>query len=367
VTRPDPTNAVTDETTGERWYPLTVNGVEYRLLSVTTAFKAIAKIGLDKWMCNITATAAFDELPTVITASRRKPCGRTTHRCKDHDWQSCQERGCGECKACVTDWLASRHKAHSNRRSDEGKRVHDVIEWWSLHDAIKPHDDDIAPYVAAFLAFVAEYGLRPESFILCEATCINIEDGYAGTTDGALRFEAAASPAAAKLVARVLRAAGEYAHLKTSEAIRKAVVRDKRTVVLIVDWKTREGEGERYYSEHALQLTGYRRCPIIRIKDTETDVEMPATDGAVIVQLRPDGAGVRLAVTDDASYRAFLNALGLYLWLSECGGRAMGTNSFPLGRRDPAPAVDPVAATDVPDPFELVAAATDPGDIKIPF
>ncbi len=359
-----PQNSVTEKESGERWYVLPDgNGGEHRLLSVTTAFRAIAKIGLNKWMTQFTADAAFEELPTIITSSRVKPCGRSFHKCRDHDWTTCTDRPCGTCRACVSLWLSTRHEAHAKRRADEGTRTHDVIEWWSLHDEIKPHDDDIAPYVATFLAFVAEYGLKPDSFIMCEFTGVNLVDRYAGTSDGLVRVEAAATPAAAKLVARVLRAAGEYQNLKTSAAIQKAVVCDNRSVVLIVDWKTREKDTAAFYPEHALQLTGYRRCPIARIKNTDVDVPMPATDGALIVQLRPDGAGVRLAVTDDRAYAGFLHALGLYLWLAECGGRAMAVNSFPLGRKD----ADPEDAADS-DPFALVAAARSGlTDDEVPF
>lgn len=325
--RPSPQGSVTDEDSGERWY---VFGDD-RLLSVTTAFRSIAKMGLLIWGATLAAEHAFVELPTVVTASRKKPCGNTHSRCRHLNEQDrCDRCPCAECRACVVKWLADRHFAESSRRADEGTRVHDVIEWWSIHGEIRPHDPDIVPYVAAFEAFVAEYGLRPESFLMAECTVINRADKYAGTSDGIIRFEATATHAAAKLVARVLRGRGEYSHIKTGAALVKAVIRNKRTVDLIVDWKSREAEGPKFYPEHPLQLAGYRWAPVMRIKGTEIEQPMPDTDGGVIIQLRPDGASVRLARCDEPAYEAFLHALGLYLWISEAGSKAIGAYAFPL-------------------------------------
>lgn len=364
-----PANSSIDETTGDRWYHFEKYG---RLLSVTTAFRSIAKSGLVIWSAQLAAAAAFTELPTVLTASRTKPCGKTTSMCrKTHDWQTtCERCPCGTCRPCVQKWLADRHMAESSRRADEGTRVHDVIEWWSFHGEYRGYDPDVAPYVNAFKAFVDEYGLTPDSFLMAEATVVNPADQYAGTTDGMIRFHAERTEAAAKLVARVFRARGEYGHLKTGKALVRAVIRDKRYVDLLVDWKTREKEGAKFYPENALQLAGYRMAPIVRIKNTETYVDMPDTDGALVVQLRPDGATPRLVVADDTTYGAFLAALRLYLWLSEAGSKAIGAYTFPLDLKsdEPAPASTPTPVRTERNPFDLIAAATGPvDDSAIPF
>jgi hypothetical protein len=329
-----PANSDTDETTGDRWYYFEQYG---RLMSVTTAFRSIAKSGLVIWSASLAAAAAFEELPTVVSASRKKPCGNTYSQCRrNHDWQTtCEKCPCKTCRACVEAWLADRHKAESARRADEGSRTHNVIEWWSYHGVVRDHDTDVVPYVQAFLAFAAEYGLTPDSFLMAEATVINPADRYAGTTDGIIRFHAERSEAAAKLVARVLRAAGEYSYIKTGKALIKAVIRDKRHVDLVVDWKTRgkplkEGESPKFYPEHAMQVCGYRMAPIVHIKGTDQFAPMPDTDGGLIVQLRPDGATPRLALTDDVTYGAFLHALPLSIWLAEYGSRAVGAYTFPL-------------------------------------
>lgn len=355
-----PANSETDETTGDRWYYFPEYG---RLMSVTTAFRSIAKSGLVVWSAQLAAAAAFNELPTVVSASRRRPCGNTYSQCRrSHDWQTtCEKCPCKVCRACVEHWLADRHKAESARRADEGSRLHNVIEWWSYHGVVRDHDGDVVPYVQAFLAFAEEYGLTPDSFLMAEATVINPADRYAGTTDGIIRFHAERSEAAAKLVARVLRAAGEYSHVKTGKALIRAVIRDKRTVDLIVDWKSREkplkeGESPKFYPENAMQVTGYRMAPIVHIKGTDQFVPMPDTDGGLIVQLRPDGATPRLALTDDVTYGAFLHALPLSIWLAEYGSRSIGAYTFPLDLKpEPAPEAAPATVPDEDDPDQLGA------------
>lgn len=367
-TATSPQGPSTDETTGERWYFYEPYG---RMLSVTTAFRSIAKSGLVMWAGQLAAAAAFVELPTVITASRRKPCERTHSRCQSkHGYQAtCEACPCGDCRECVQKWLADRHMAESSRRSDEGKRVHDVIEWWwKLDGEIRPHDPDVAPYVASFLAFVSEYGLTPASFLLAEAVVINPAEKYAGQTDGVVRFEAVASEAAAKLVARVLRARGEYSHIKTGKALVRAVIRDQRHVDLVIDWKTKEKTveegGAKFYPEYALQTAGYRMAPVVLVKETQQYETMPDTDGAVVVQLLLDGAKPRLVVADEVTFEAFLCALRLYVWLSELGTRAVGAYTFPL---DLKPAPTPALEAPAEERLAEVIPLPTTGDDEIPF
>jgi hypothetical protein len=332
-----PAYATTDDD-GHRWYVFPDDPQRY--LSVSTATGVIGSEGLMVWAASLAATAAFIELPTILTASRKKPCERTYNQCaKEHGWQArCDRCPCAVCRACVAKWLRDLHRAESSRRADEGTRVHDVIEWWALHDGqIKDHGEDIAPYVRAFLAFVAEYGLTPASFLMSEGTVINRAHRYAGTSDGIIRFDARATKAAAELVARVRFAIGEYPeHAEDRDALLAAVVADHRTVDLVFDAKTKEKTKEEakgrvdFYAEHALQVTGYRHAPVVRIKGTTVEVAMPDTDGGLILQLRPDGCTARLMVTDDATFEAFLNAVGLCRWLLELGAKATQVGAFPL-------------------------------------
>ncbi|WP_433460735.1 hypothetical protein [Micromonospora sp. CA-248212] len=322
---------------------------DLRLISVTTATGVIEKEALVRWAASLAAQAAFAELPSVVIASRIKPCGNTGSKCAgegghDHT-ERCARCACGECKACMAAWIARRHSVHTKRRSDEGKAVHDVVEWWSYTGEIKPHDEDIAPYVKAFQAFIADYGLTPDSFQVSEALVVNREAGYAGTCDGIVEIDASATVAAAKLVSRV-----------TGVSWRKAKKLGLK-ILLIIDFKTREGEEPKFYPEQALQVTGYRHAPIIRIKNSDVEEPMPATDGGMLVQLRPDGVTVRMVVTSEETYRdGFLPALALTKWLIESGPAAVSRNSFVLpetiaararkAAKDaaPAPAAEPAPA-----------------------
>ncbi|MEV1315316.1 hypothetical protein AB0J14_04445 [Micromonospora arborensis] len=304
-----------EETDDRRFYLIG----DHRLISTTAATGVIAKDALLRYAANQAVEAVFAELPAIVIASRMKACGNTRNRCEHDRNERCDRCPCVECKACVANWLADRHKAHSARRADEGTRTHDVAEWWSYTGEIKPYDQDIAPYVKAFEAFVAEYGLTPDSVLLSEALVVNRGAGYAGTTDGVVRFDAAATEAAAKLVSRV-----------TGVSWKKAA-KLGLTVDLIIDYKTREGEKPKFYPEQALQLTGYRHAPILRIKNSDIERPMLPTDGGLIVQLRPDGVSARLAVTTERTYRrGFLYALGLTKWLIEEGPAAVSSHTFVL-------------------------------------
>jgi hypothetical protein len=321
-----PVDVVTAED-GKRYY--LIDGA--RFWSVSTATSVIASEGLPPWAAGLAAKTAFDELPTVVAASRIRQCGRTYARC-GHDFRephtdTCR---CFECKACVIRWLTDRHRAESSRRADEGRRTHDVIEWWALHDGQWiTYSDDIAPYVAAFRAFIADYGITPASFLITECVVIDRANECAGTTDGIVRFEAKATPAAAELVARVITAARGEAGPPITAAEAAGL---ELAVDLVIDFKTQEKprEKEKFYPNQALQLAGYRWSPVMRIKGTDIEQPMPDTHGAALIHLRPDGATVRLTRAGEDVHEAFLHALCLWRWLSENGTASVSSRSFPL-------------------------------------
>lgn len=309
-----------EESDDGRWY--IIDG--QRLMSVTTALNALGKRGLVIWAGNLAAEAAFLELPTLVVASRRKPCGNTYSRCHHEAGESCERCPCRDCQACVQYWIARRHERETARRADEGTRAHDVIEWWSHHGEFKDHDDDIAPYVKAFQVFTEEYGVTPDDVLLAEALLIHREIGAAGTTDGIIRFHAERSDTTAKLISRLLTWQGKPVTWKRAQ-------KSKQTVDLMVDWKTREGDDPQFYPEYALQLAGYRHFPVVRIKNTDHEEPLQRSDGGLIVQLRPDGVTPRLVVCDEPTYRdGFLHALGLYRWLTESGAAAVSSHTYVL-------------------------------------
>ncbi|MFI6228564.1 hypothetical protein ACIBCR_14785 [Micromonospora echinospora] len=320
---PAPTFYGVEEVDGRRFYFIG----DRKLLSCTTITGTIAKPALMRYAAKKAAEGAFAELPSVVIASRVKPCGNTGNRCAHEPTERCERCPCTECKACMTSWLADRHIENTARRSDEGTRVHDVIEWWALHGEYKPYDQDIAPYIKAFQAFTVEYGITPESFIASEVLVVNYDAGYAGTCDGILLIDASKTDAAAKLVSRLLARSGRRVTWKKAKRL-------GLKVLLVIDFKTREGEGPEFYPEQALQVTGYRHAPILRVKNSDAvDAEqpMPATDGGMLIQLRPDGFTPRLVMSCDDTYRdGFLYALGLCKWLIEYGAAAVSSHTFVL-------------------------------------
>ena len=283
-------------------------------ISVTTALKVVNKEALVFWAAGLAAEAALDELPRLITATRISPCGNTWARC-GHDWRSrCSKCPCEKCPTCVAKWLRDRHIAESSRRADEGTRAHDVIEHWVLNDGeLPPYDDDVAPFVTQFLAFVADYGLTPKSWEMAEATVFNREYGYAGTLDQQIRFQASASPLSAELCAR----------------------HGKDEVLLLGDSKTRGKAGSAaIYPEHALQCSGYRNCTHVLLPDGREE-PLPPVDGAFILQLRPDGYEMRLVVADDRTFGAFLSVLSLAKWQWEYATASVSPRAFLKPKPEP--------------------------------
>jgi hypothetical protein len=139
-----PAYATTDDD-GHRWYVFPDDPQRY--LSVSTATGVIISEGLMVWAASLAATAAFIELPTILTASRKKPCERTYNQCaKEHGWQARCDRCPARCAARASPSGCGTGTAPNPPGGRRGTRVHDVIEWWALHDGqIKDHGEDIAP------------------------------------------------------------------------------------------------------------------------------------------------------------------------------------------------------------------------------
>lgn len=304
-----------EESDDGRWY--IIDG--QRLMSVTTAFNAIAKRGLVPWSAMLAAELAFLELPTLVAAARKKPCERTWNRCKHEDPEMCERCPCRTCRLCVQKWIADRHIRETARRSDEGIRVHDVAEWWSYHGLIKDHDADIAGYIKAFGLFVDDYGIQPDDVLLAEALLVNREAGAAGQTDGIIRLHADRTERAAKDISRLT-------GVKWKQAVKQ-----KLTADVIIDYKSRENDDPKFYPENALQLSGYRHFPVIRVKNSDVEVPMLPVDGGMVIQLRPDGYTARLVVCDRFTYEnGFLPALRTYQWLTEHGSASVSSHTYVL-------------------------------------
>lgn len=316
---------VTDNETGKRFYP--IDGENFWSCSTVTGI--LDKSGLTYWAGGLAAAFAFDELPTILSASMIAPCGRSYAKCKHESYMPhiAGECPCRVCEGCIRKKMANLHDMVKRRRADEGKQTHKVIDWWVKSGGQWiAFDPEVAPYVGAFKVFVAEYGIQPSDFLWTEAIVVNRTHKYAGTTDGILQIHADRTPAAAELVAKLL-------SKTTGTPITAEQAADQHLIVLVViDFKTQDKakEDEAFYPDQALQLVGYRKAETIRLSHTDEESPMPHTDGALLIHLRPDGCTPRLTVSDETTFEAFILALRLFEWVTTCGTASISTRSFPL-------------------------------------
>lgn len=307
---------------GSRFYewPDPTTGETRPFWSVTTALSALNKDGLKWWSAKLAARRAMDNLPMLLASQRVDPCGRTHART--------EPLRCERCPECVQRWVELFHVGESERRKHEGSAVHDALEAGILHgwDAIpEPVElgqkylerhpgivQALPPYLASLRRWIDDYALQPEDFQASEMTIFNEQHEYGGTLDAILRL-VARNGHAAKMIARI---SGKI----TGEA-----------VDVVLDCKSREGEGKAFYGEHALQLTPYRRAThCMPDKVSRVLRPMPVTDGAAVLQVRPDGYTFEPIRTGPEEFDAFLAALEMFRWTVEHESASIAVKSFPV-------------------------------------
>lgn len=310
-------------------------------LSVTSALETRAKEDLDhRWRPGLTAKAAINRLPELIRATITNPCGQTYGRCsrantREHDWNvTCSMCPCKTCIPCLVKDLTYEHYRESKRATDRGSAVHDWIELWVRHQGdeqatwdfwrarcgttvkdIEPWAAQIRPYTESFRQFVDDHGLTAGSWAMSEGTVLNRAHMWGGTLDGRIWFDATASKKSLELCERF----------------------GKERLLLSYDIKSREKEDASFHDDNALQLSAYRRGETVLLDDGSEEPLGP-DDGAIVVQVRPDGYGLRPVVTDEATYTAFLGILAGARWAIEHGHASTLVRSFP---RTPLPGVSP--------------------------
>jgi len=290
-----------------------------RFISVTTVTDSLDKSSLKYWAAKGSSRDAMMRLPELVKAAMYKPCGDTYKK----DGSACRR-----CIECAVHHLSSWHLKESKRRADEGSRTHDVVKWWSEHGEIRPHDEVIAPYVARFEQWVADFGVTPLDYEICETRVINPPEGYAGTLDGQIHLY------------RRTAAAVDFI-----DRIRPGADR----VTVDIDIKTREKEGKQLYVEMPVQLAGYHHAPLLWLPDN-SEVPKPLGDGGAILQLRPDGYHFEPVVVDEATYQAFLSFLAGKRWQMLHGAASIRVDSFPRRHIEEAP-------REVTEPSEPVGTA----------
>lgn len=315
-----------------------------RFLSVTSALEKVGKEDLDhRWRPGQSVVAAFRELPMMITATLTPACGRTNGECskittRKHDWRvRCAICACEKCVPCVSKYLTYEHYRESTRATQRGSALHHWIEDWALNggneqttwamfrakcgkptpDAIEAWVDLARPYVESFLRFVDDCGLTVESWLMSEATVINRTHMFGGTLDARVQINHKASKLAREICERL----------------------GHPNPVVSLDTKTREKTDATFWPDNALQLAAYRRGEVVLLPDGMEEPLHP-DQGALVVQVRPDGYGWRIPVTDDTTYAGFLGILTAARWLLDHGNESVLVRAHP---RQPLPGVEPAA------------------------
>jgi hypothetical protein len=314
-----------------RWYEGNrpgPDGQPARLVSVTNVTDAIDKPALIRWAANGAVAETFDRLPEAVRAQRIRPCNAPTIKGR-----------CGRCPQCLARHLAAWHARESEDAKSRGAAVHDAKQFWILWGTWPPIKPEHQPYLDSFRQFTEDYGLTPGSWELTEATVFNYTHGYGGTLDGILDINASATVKTAQLVARIT----GWPH---------------GTVRLVEDTKTRKGPGKQLYSNMALQLSAYRNAEVWTTADNQ-EHSMYKTDGAVVLQLRPDGYSFDPVDAGERTFQAFLGYKQGRLWDLESGTRSVGVTAFPMP--------DEVAGTKaaIKRVSDARKAATTPGDTQV--
>jgi hypothetical protein len=266
------------------WYRDPVTGVKLRRVT-TILDQGCSKAPLVFWSANFTAQTAIDNLPQLIASSRTRQEREETY-----------------------DWLRKAHIRRKDERADVGTAVHRLIEAHVLGTPIPAdllNDEELAPYVDNFLAFVRDWEIEFEA---SEMVVGNYEDGYAGTLDYLYR---------SRLIALLL----------------------KVPVQTLFEGDTKTGgelDVKGVYAEAALQMAAYRRAKVCWLRDG-TQLPMPAVHSTgIVLHLRPEGYRLIPVECGDEVFAAFQHIQKVAEWTS-------GLAKTVLGRALQLPAVQVAA------------------------
>lgn len=258
--RTEPPLAETDAATGHRWYIHPVTGE--RFISVTTVLSYIAKFGLTDWAGRLSAEATFDRLPLIIRASRIPSCNSTR-----------TDDACGNCRDCVTYWLANRHNEVRDDAADRGRRIHEAAEQLELFGEGAHVDEDIKPFVNQYRRWRSLY--RPK-FTATEMTVISRKWGFAGTLDGILEFP------------------GDSPLPKSLKHLATLPVCD--------DIKT----GKHLDKPNGWQVTAYAKADAVLLPDG-SELPMPEIKGGLILHVRPERVQMREVHITEENFAYFVH------------------------------------------------------------
>ena len=189
-------------------------------------------------------------------------------------------------RAQAFDWLRKAAEQKRDAAANLGTVIHDYAEAIALGKPMPEPNDDQRPFVEAYARFVEDWAPEYEA---TELVVANYDDGWAGTLDWIARIPAL-GPA-----------------------------------LVMGDYKTGKG----VYGEAGLQMAAYRRATVGWLKDG-TEVEVPPTESAVVVHIRPGkypdrGYALLPVDTSDAVYASFLSARDVaQLWVKGLAETVVG-------------------------------------------
>lgn len=180
-------------------------------------------------------------------------------------------------EAGAVEFLKFASKRFTRRAADVGTAAHGIFETLSLGEPLGPVTDDLRPFALHFEDFLAK--VSPE-FLHVEETVWSQKHGYAGSFDA---------------VAKI----------------------DGKTV--FIDYKTtRSGVHE----DVAWQLAAYRHADVI-LQDDGSMIPVPASDGSIVLHVRPEGWKVVPVDTSEETFAEFLAFREVHRQEKEKKGRTL--------------------------------------------
>lgn len=181
----------------------------------------------------------------------------------------------------VVAWLKGSPYRERDRAADLGTTLHELAEAHALGKPLPEAPLPAQPQLAQFHRFLDDWD--PE-FEMAEASVYNRTEQYAGTLDA--------------IVAR----------------FRKAPALGR----VLLDYKGGKG----VYPEAGLQLSAYRHAEFVGLDGEE--IPMPATDGGMVLHLRPDGYALLPVDTGDEVFRSFLFVREVFRFQEDIAKRVIG-------------------------------------------
>lgn len=248
---------------------------EQRLISVTNVLSvAMAKPALVPWAAKIVAEHALNNLPAVVAGSRT-----------DRD---------GTLRALKQQVTVVRDKA-----ADLGTRIHALADAHvtGRELAWEDGDDEAAPFVEQYLAFLTDFGIELDrDIVAAELTVAHPTLGYAGTLDLIVELPLGV----------------EW----TDQGPKTYALPDGERAPWMVDLKTSTTrDSTSIYPEYALQLTALRKAREMWMPDDTTLAIERGVVGTAVLNLRSRTYALIPVPSGDTEWAAFRGALTEALWV----------------------------------------------------